>query len=540
MRAALIAGVALTVVALAAPVGPAFALDTSFDAITVDKADGETLKIARVEVTGTNLTRDEFAKFFAKETPDDERKALAARLEAEKIAVPSIVATGKDGSFTFDGVVVTGVSKGRVGRATIAAIKGSFPAEGATGTLTSGPISAEGMDFAKLIGGTGGGFPSSRFSWEGITVTGPDKDTPADAPGGNLFTVKIASITADGTYADGVVGKSSLSLKGVDLVPPPASPTAKQLAQAGINRLQFGFDWAGTYDPAGKSLAIDTLSLNGTDAGTLSVKARLGGIDRAAFSGTPEAAMMLMQGNIAMLEVGYADKGLADKVIAQAAAQQQKTPAAFKAELAAMARQMVPAVLGGAASSNAAADAIARFVAAPTNLTITLKPKGGALGFMDLMQLTDPAAFVAKVDVDVRSDSPAVAAPAAPAAPTQSAPAAPTQVAPAPAPKPAAPAKKLSGLEAWNALVGNTIVGKDGEGGELFEYYLKNGAVKQLADDQVATGKWSFKDGQVCIAYPDEDEACYEVTVDGGIATFTDEDGTGTRYQILAGNPKRL
>lgn len=140
--------------------------------------------------------------------------------------------------------------------------------------------------------------------------------------------------------------------------------------------------------------------------------------------------------------------------------------------------------------------------------------------------------------------TPAAAAPAAPA-PAAAAPAAPAPAAAAPAaPAPAAPAPvgKLSGLDAWNALLGNTIIGKSADGEELVEFYDKNGTVKQMLDNEVAEGKWSFKGGKVCFEFPDDDDdpSCSGVTVDGDIASFIDEKGSGRRFTVLQGNPKKL
>jgi len=100
----------------------------------------------------------------------------------------------------------------------------------------------------------------------------------------------------------------------------------------------------------------------------------------------------------------------------------------------------------------------------------------------------------------------------------------------------------LTGLDAWNALLGNTITGKSADGEELVEFYDKNGTVKQMLDNEVAEGKWSFKGGKVCFEFPDDDDdpSCSGVTVDGDIATFTDDKGSGRRFTVLKGNPKKL
>lgn len=120
-------------------------------------------------------------------------------------------------------------------------------------------------------------------------------------------------------------------------------------------------------------------------------------------------------------------------------------------------------------------------------------------------------------------------APAAPAAP----------VAPAPAAS-AAAKQKLSGLAAWSTLVGNSVAGKSDDD-DLVEYYAKNGKVKQRVGNETNTGKWAIKGQKVCFDYGnDEDETCYTVKVQGGKATFADEDGNESVYTILPGNAKKL
>jgi hypothetical protein len=540
-HAAIFAALLLTATAIDGRFTPILAADLSFTDFTLDEGDKGTVKLGRVDVIGSSLDRDAFVKMLAKDTPEEERKALFGRFEAEKLSVPSFAMSDKDGNMTVEGLLLTGISKGRIAHGTIAAMKGEFPGDGGRVSFSSGPLTVDGADFGRAIGGAGGGFPTSIVTWEKISLVGPDKDTPATAPGGNLFTVEIESITADASFASGVPTKSHLSMKSLSFRPPAASTVAKQLAEAGIPRLQFTFDYGATYDPAAKTFAIDALELTGADLGTLSLRGKIGNVGPEVFAGADPAATTaaLIQGTVVGLDLAYVDKGLGGRILTQAAAQQKKSPAALAAETAAMARQVVPLFLGGAPNANAAADAVARFIAQPKSIVVSAKPKAGPIGFLELAQIDDPMALVAKVDIDVKSDSPAMAAPpAAPAAP----PAAATPK-PVPAPAPAAPAepgKVLSGLDAWNALLGNTVVGKDSDDNDLYEYYLKNGTVKQLSGDQVSTGKWSFKDDQVCLQYPEEDEYCYDLTVDGDIATFGDEDGSGTRYKVLKGNPKRL
>lgn len=556
----LIAGRFYLAIMAGALASPAWALDTSLENVVINDRDGGSIIFPRIEFTGTNLSQDELAKLFAEATPVDQKTALFAKLRADRITIPKAVATNKDSTITVSGIAASAIGDGKVGRAELAGIDGTGKTDdGGPVTITSGPIVLEGADLSSLLTANPSGLRFSRMSWTNLAITAPDKDTPATAAGGNLYVMKIGSLTADATFDGPVLLKAGMSLKGLSVQPPMAAVAAQQLKTAGFDKLELAFDLTITYNPATKVLALDNLMINGTNAGSLRIRSALGGVDKAVFSSDGgDGILALLQATVSSMELEYVDAGLAAKLTGIFAQQQGKQPAALQSENVAMARQMLPFLLTGAPNAQAIGDTVARFVAQPTSISVTLKPKAGPIGILDLAAVIDPATFFTKIDADVKSASPAlpaasasgptspsvVAAPpavaqAAPPAAAQAAPPAVAQAAP-PAVAQAAP-RRLTGLDAWNALVGNTIAGKNSDGDPFAEFYLKNGTVKQLDDDETATGKWSLKNGKVCFEFPDDDEeTCYHITVEGNIATFTDDDGSGRRYEILAGNAKHL
>ena len=103
-----------------------------------------------------------------------------------------------------------------------------------------------------------------------------------------------------------------------------------------------------------------------------------------------------------------------------------------------------------------------------------------------------------------------------------------------------APEQKLVGLAAWNKLVGNSISGTE-DGQTLTEYYAPDGTAKSMLGSEISTGTWMLVGEVICFKYPDDDKPeCYKLEVAGDTATMYDQDGSGTRYQILKGNPKGL
>ena len=522
----------LLVLSLSTPVK---ALDTTLDDLTIDQGDKGTLSLPRVEITGTNLTQDELGKLFAAATPEAERQALAARFQASKVTIPTALIKNKDGTFTLTGFSATGIDGGKVADASLAAITGDGKSDdGDPVTLKSGPITLKGARLLSLLKGETDGLTFSQFTLANLALTATDKETPATAPGGNLITLTIASIVGSGSFEGDVPTKAAVSIKGLTIVQPPASKALAELKKAGINSIDLSFDLATTYDIASQGYSIDELRITTGGLGALNLRAKLTGIPKEAVAGKIDERLgAAVQGKAASVEIIFDDAGLVEKLLAYYAAQQRKTPAALRMESAMMSRQMVPMMLGGAGNANAIAEQIGRFIENPKQLTIVLRPKNGPISGPDMMMLTSPPAFLQAIDVQVTAvTATAMAAPAA-ASPVTAAPAAAS-------PAPAAPAR-LTGLEAWNALVGKTISGKNDDGLPFFEYYLPDGTLKQLDDTDISTGTWSIKKGQVCFDYSySDEESCYSVVVDGTVATFTDTDGNGKRYEILQGNPKRL
>lgn len=508
---------------------PAFALETIvLDNVVMQEPGKSAAQIKRVEFVGTNLTKDEVQKLFTVGGSEAEKTAIAGKLVASRITIPDVVIADKEGKFTITGIQATDVNAGKVGHFGFAGFDGNVPDDNGRVILKSGPLAVDNVGFSGLLNAvqSGGiGNASSHFghvSWQGLEISAPDKNTPATAPGGNLVKVKIGSITGDGTTDGDVLLKTIASIKDFSIELPPSSEGGKELATAGYSSLNLGFTFASTYNPTAKTMAIDDLTLSGQNIGSIGVKLSLGGIDKTIFTGKKEERLMsLMGGSVSGLEVKFVDAGAAAKALAFAAAQQGKTPDAMKAEGSAMASQLIPVLLGGHPSAPKIAEQVSAFLSNPKGITISAKPKSGSLPFLQAVGLMEPKAFLNAVDVTVVSDA---------------APAAPRPIAPAPV-----ATGRLTGAAAWNALIGNTIIGKNEDGDPLTEYYLANGTVKQLVDDEVASGKWALRGQEICFEFPDgDDETCYKVVVDGNVATFTDADGSGRRYTIEKGNPKKL
>ena len=115
-----------------------------------------------------------------------------------------------------------------------------------------------------------------------------------------------------------------------------------------------------------------------------------------------------------------------------------------------------------------------------------------------------------------------------------------------------------TGLDAWKAVVGNTIVGKSPTGEAQIEYFMADGVVKNKIDGDRGEGEWSLRGAKLCTDYSDDDDDkedgedkendsgqdedadCYSMLVLGDVLTLTDDSGKAREFKILPGNPEKL
>lgn len=544
LGAALIAGAALT--------GPVRAQSGQvvLENLSISRgADRPTVTIPRIELTGTNLTQDEAARLFGGGLPSAEAAALARRTKAVSLRIPELTLANKDGRVVVRDIAASDVDAGKVARFTIAAVEGGISSANGLIQIKSGALALTGLELPGLLDALANG--SSDFG--SVILTGfelaslelgiPDAQVPATAAGGNTTAIRLGPVLGTTFYSGAIPLRSTLDIRGVSVVLPPASAQARTLVDIGFDRLEGSLSFSALYDPAQRSIEIQDYTVDGAGAGAASLKLRLGGLAPEVFSGaSAERLAALIQGSVVDASLRIRNGGLFEKLSAITARQQGKTPDAIRQEWSALATLVIPAMLGGDPAATAIADGISRFIANPTAITLAIKGKSAPVPVAALAGVSDPSGFLALFDVAVTTDAAALQ-PGGPGQPGRVSPPAAGAPGTAPlalAPQGAAP-RRLTGLAAWNALVGNTITGKNDDDVEIVELFRRDGTSRLLIGNKIQTGKWAVKGQKVCFEYPtDDEETCYGLEVSGAIATFTEDDGSGRRYTILPGNPKAL
>jgi hypothetical protein len=372
----------------------------ALDHVTLTRPDGSVV-IQHVEFSGTNLSHDEVAALFSADLSAEQ--GLISKLKAEKIAIPEIRVSSKDGSARIVDLQAAHVAAGMVGSLSIASIDASAHGkDGATITLKTSPLTIEGADFSLLFSALQPGAPKlfrfSKLSWAGIDVSMADPDKPAEAAGGDLVHIRIASLAASNTYQDALLSKFGGNLSGLTVEAPKASKIGWTLALFGYDKLEFGITSSGVYDAKAQTMMISGL-IDGVNIGALAMKLEVGGLDRRAFQGGfQERLSNWMNGAIADVQVRLTNAGLFDKAVAFVAAQQRLKPDEVKRNWTVTINQLVGALFGASADATTLSNAFGQFTSSPRNLTVTARGKTGAIGVRELQDLKAIPSLLARVD----------------------------------------------------------------------------------------------------------------------------------------------
>lgn len=228
---------------------------------------------------------------------------------------------------------------------------------------------AKGMtikDFGFKLEGIDADFPPAK---DKAAKSGSVKAGGKDAPAGDRVKLKLASF--DATIASFV----NLAPTRVDFVlsnlavPLPSKSTDPGIASLkafGIDTVDLSARIKATWDEGKSRFMIDDIMGDMGKFGKVSLKGELGGIQRPLFENPVQNwPVTLMGGNVQSVTIDLENKGGFEKVLAQAAADQKKTPEQFKLEMSGMAPMILGSVMGGHPDAGALSDAVAKFIRTP-------------------------------------------------------------------------------------------------------------------------------------------------------------------------------
>jgi hypothetical protein len=159
--------------------------DVSIDDFTTTNKEGGKISIKHIEFTGTNLEKEDIQKLLTPDTPKDEELELVKKLKAEKISIPSIEVTPKEGGLIrLSGFEANGVDEGKVAKLSIASVEGGGEQNGAKVAIKSGALLLEDADLAEVLKATGGAAGAAKgrlghLTWQSVDIIAPTTKPPA-------------------------------------------------------------------------------------------------------------------------------------------------------------------------------------------------------------------------------------------------------------------------------------------------------------------------------------------------------------------------
>lgn len=401
------AGVAL-LAAVSAFAGPADAGDVAIDDLAFKSLDGDSFAIAHVKFANTNLSKDEVVRLLTPDTPADEERALAHKLKADAIAIPSIDIVGKDGSkIHLAGLVANHVDAGKVEALALASLEATGTDNGGAVAVKSGALHVDGLDIAQLLADDdpAGAAPSlSRLT--GVTLDGLDIVAPDHENGpGQTIHIAIGSLELRNEYAGATIKQGDAKIAGVVIEPSPGSDAGKSLAGLGYSKIELAMAVGANYQVDAKSFKLETFSIDGVQMGSVNLKAEFTDVAPALFGADSAGRMQaLFDAGVASLEIKLVNDGLFEKMLAYYAKQQGLPADKLRAQWSAAVGQIAPVMLGGSPAGLAIGVEAQKFVAEPKTLTISAKVKGGALKAADFLAISDPTEFAGKLDISAAAD----------------------------------------------------------------------------------------------------------------------------------------
>lgn len=403
---------ALSALALmfAAPAVFAQTQTVTIDNHVIRNEKGSTVTFPKIEVRNTNLSREEVLKLFSTGTSKEDGTALLKKMKAERVSIPSVQLDAKDGKGTLRDFEASGIEAGRLKKFSVASLDmAGQDKQGKPIAIKSGPLLLEDGDFTSIVAAVTTGDPSNiqprvgKLAWSGLDISVAE-DGPKERTG--QIRIALGKFEMDNKYDGDVFRSGTSAIRNLVIEPSKGSKMARDMAPIGYDKLDLGMTTSGSYDPVKKTLVIDDWTISGAGAGALTLKAAMGGLDKSAFAADRNAQLAALIGaDASRLELKFDNKGLFEKVVAFVGQQQKKDAGALRKEWAAMAGQLLPAVLGGDPAALAVAGEVQKFLGDAKSLTLVATPKaGGAIKFIDLANIKDPMAFSQKVKVEAAAN----------------------------------------------------------------------------------------------------------------------------------------
>lgn len=142
----------------------------------------------------------------------------------------------------------------------------------------------------------------------------------------------------------------------------------------GYEQFNLGFELGGRYDPDGETLTIEALTLRGTDMGTLSLSAELGGIPLEVLENLDTQREKLLETlTVKGLSLSFVNQSLVERAVDAQAKEMGVSADELKAQVSSLLPVML-SMLQNEAFQNKVSTAVTAFLEDPKSLRVTANP----------------------------------------------------------------------------------------------------------------------------------------------------------------------
>ena len=398
------------------PVLPLYDSAIAHDVTIANVTKHATLTIGSVQQTGAKaraLKTDLAAAIATARPASDPRSTALLDDVAHSLSIGSLVlndlashTAAPDGNVDYSVLraSVTNLGNGRIGGADVR----SFRFQGArAGTLAVAALVVGPLALPSLGDGPSATIPAGgTIDAAGIDVDllgqKSDEDAADTQPGHVKFKVDHLVVASDGTGGE-IPRKTAVNVENVSFDATEGKGSALPLYDMGYRHLDLSGMLASTYDAATRNLTISKLRVDGADMGTLDLSVALSNVGNGLLSSDPETAQAAMIAIVAKsIDLKLANGGLFDKAIAWKARKDGLSVEQERDAGVDFFTNGVPALVDDNPKVKALGAAVAKFIAAPGTLDVSIASRSG-LGVAAMGLLATPDVLIDTLDIKASS-----------------------------------------------------------------------------------------------------------------------------------------
>lgn len=321
------------------------------------------------------------------------------------------------GGTTSDGALFSGsfakISMTKFAASTIGEIRFDDFALDANGTKSKlGTLAMRGIHLANVVGrlnASQAAAPKPLPVLDQFLLAELDVDTAYDKSDPTAHgRFQLAKFDLTGTTSDDGVPKhfsAALDHVIVDLgALKSIGIETSNIAGLGYDSLDMSSRLVMSFDAAKKELALDDLSLSGKNMGGVKLTGQFSNVGQEAFSADQTVAeAALFAAAVNRIELRLENAGLFEKIIADTAKKEGKTPDEIRRDYIADISVGIPNVLENGRGAKVIAEALAKFVAAPKTFHLIARAPAG-FGAAEFALIKEPAALLEKLEIEATAN----------------------------------------------------------------------------------------------------------------------------------------